>query len=691
MGSGLLAGCATAQQTGEPRLFANPPALTSAAPAAVPGRGAMLVSQPPAGNKLSYDLTIKMTRGHIFDPAHNRDQPVRLRSYVDTNLLPASNRRGKKRFIAPLINATPGDTVRVMLRNTLAADPSCAHEGPLPETPHCFNGTNLHTHGLWISPTGNSDNVLLSINPGVDFQYEYNIPVDHPAGTFWYHPHRHGSTALQVSSGMAGALIIRGDRKPRGVKGTRKAKNGDLDTLLVAKNGTPFKERTVVFEQIQYACLGPDGKLKYRIDKDGNKVIDWSCKPREVGVIESYDQFGPGTWAASGRWTSINGTVLPTFHDVKTGQVERWRLIHAGVRDTIIMQFRKASSSLAVPQRLAKTSLPKTLKEDCSGDPVPYQVVAADGLTMDRTITTDKVTLQPGYRYDLLTIFPEPGLYCMIEPPSPRSGSVSDANEAPNLLGYVKVSGGKAIAVSKITEKLVETLVQSAEAHMPVGVKKQIVRDLKRTDPKSQKPTPHLTRFVAHPTVTEAEVAASKLKTEEMVFFIDVVSDPKNVGFFVGNSFDVVRNPRGKYVPKGAAPYGPDRVDRALALGKTQQWELRSYSVSHPFHIHVNPFQIVAVYDPDGKDVSLPGVVEHEGTKDEDSQFAGLKGVWKDTLWVKTDLNPGQLTNPPKDYYRMIVRTRYQRYIGEFVLHCHILDHEDQGMMQNVSVVLPQH
>ena len=37
----------------------------------------------------------------------------------------------------------------------------------------------------------------------------------------------------------------------------------------------------------------------------------------------------------------------------------------------------------------------------------------------------------------------------------------------------------------------------------------------------------------------------------------------------------------------------------------------------------------------------------------------------------------------------LVVRTRYQRYIGEYVLHCHILDHEDQGMMQNVRVLLP--
>jgi FtsP/CotA-like multicopper oxidase with cupredoxin domain len=37
----------------------------------------------------------------------------------------------------------------------------------------------------------------------------------------------------------------------------------------------------------------------------------------------------------------------------------------------------------------------------------------------------------------------------------------------------------------------------------------------------------------------------------------------------------------------------------------------------------------------------------------------------------------------------VVVRTRYQRYIGEYVLHCHILDHEDRGMMQNVRIDVP--
>jgi FtsP/CotA-like multicopper oxidase with cupredoxin domain len=71
------------------------------------------------------------------------------------------------------------------LHNKLPADPSCTAQGGDVNDPHCFNGTNLHSHGLWVSPSGNSDNVLLSINPGVSFEYIYNLPLDHPAGTFW--------------------------------------------------------------------------------------------------------------------------------------------------------------------------------------------------------------------------------------------------------------------------------------------------------------------------------------------------------------------------------------------------------------------------------------------------------------------------------------------------------------------------
>jgi FtsP/CotA-like multicopper oxidase with cupredoxin domain len=91
----------------------------------------------------------------------------------------------------PTLQVNPGDTLRVRLENDLVDQ-----------------ATNLHTHGLVIDPSGNSDNVLLSIPPGYTNVYEYKISKDQEPGVNWYHPHRHGYTAEQVYRGLAGFLVI---------------------------------------------------------------------------------------------------------------------------------------------------------------------------------------------------------------------------------------------------------------------------------------------------------------------------------------------------------------------------------------------------------------------------------------------------------------------------------------------------
>ena len=70
--------------------------------------------------------------------------------------------------------------------------------------------TNLHTHGLHVSPKAPSDDVLLRSSRATRFHYRYEIPADHPGGTYWYHAHRHMLTDDQVSAGMFGMLIVRG-------------------------------------------------------------------------------------------------------------------------------------------------------------------------------------------------------------------------------------------------------------------------------------------------------------------------------------------------------------------------------------------------------------------------------------------------------------------------------------------------
>ena len=97
--------------------------------------------------------------------------------------------------------------------------------------------------------------------------------------------------------------------------------------------------------------------------------------------------------------------------------------------------------------------------------------------------------------------------------------------------------------------------------------------------------------------------------------------------------------------------YG-DIAPRVLTLDTVDEWVLNSGQSGHPYHIHVNPFQII----------------EEGGVRIPDEET-----IWRDTVFVPQDET-------------IITRTHYQRFDGEFVLHCHILDHEDNGMMQNVQV-----
>lgn len=644
-----------------PVLKSAPPGAPSDSPAFVAVGAAPAARHLPMRGDRIYDLKIQYTPSQLYNPSTGTFDKVYLRSYNGRDVDPT------RPYVSPTIEAIPGDTVRVTLDNQLPAgpqpgDPGCEAKGIPHDTPHCFNGTNLHTHGLWVNPAGNGDNVLLSINPLTKFTYEYNIPSDHPSGTFWYHTHRHGSTALQVSSGMAGALIIRGSRLPTATT------QGDLDTLIPV-DAVP--ERVLVMQQIQYACRnaptvqGQLGTIKQ--DINGRYI----CNPGDVGKIEAYDQFGPGTWPNSGRYTSINGAVFnPNAPGMAAtqGRIERWRMIHAGVRDTISLQFFKVRDGRLKTggRTLVKAGGDAAfIKQSCGTTPLPYTLVAADGLTMAAAQQTTLATFQPGYRFDALVVFPDAGRYCVIDSNAPKAGAVNGLNIGPRLLGLVDVAPGT--AVGNMGSYVRDRLVALAQANMPADIQAKVVADLKAGTKFSS--------FVPHPDIGDAEVAGNG--TQELTFFIDTTTGP--VTFEVGNTLKTA----------DARPYDPARIDRRLPLGKAQEWTMQSHFVSHPFHIHVNPFQIVSITDPNGKDVSDPEAVDDAGGAPIDPQYRGLKGVWKDTLWIKSLLPNANAPAGFSGLYTIKVRTRYERYIGEFVLHCHILDHEDQGMMQNVAVVLP--
>ena len=88
------------------------------------------------------------------------------------------------------------------------------------------------------------------------------------------------------------------------------------------------------------------------------------------------------------------------------------------------------------------------------------------------------------------------------------------------------------------------------------------------------------------------------------------------------------------------------RVNTRVRLNDVEDWRIiNKASIDHPFHLHTNRFQVL-------KRNGRP-----EPTR-----------AWKDTVGLK-------------GYESVTIRVRFDDFAGRTVYHCHILDHEDQGMM----------
>jgi suppressor of ftsI len=96
------------------------------------------------------------------------------------------------RYMPPTLRIRPGDRVELAMENRLG------------------KYTNLHVHGLHVSPSGNSDNIFIHIHPGQTFHYSYRFPSTLPPGTYWYHSHAHAMSAPQVAGGMSGVIVVDG-------------------------------------------------------------------------------------------------------------------------------------------------------------------------------------------------------------------------------------------------------------------------------------------------------------------------------------------------------------------------------------------------------------------------------------------------------------------------------------------------
>ncbi|HEU4874603.1 MAG TPA: multicopper oxidase domain-containing protein [Pyrinomonadaceae bacterium] len=392
-------------------------------------------------------------------------------------------------------------------------------------------------------------------------------------GTHWYHAHKHGSTAINLANGMAGALIIEGDYDA-GLQSYYQSKGVNLKA----------NEKVLVLQQISATV----GLLRPR----GTKDFVW-----------------------------VNGQYQPVI-EMRPNETQFWRIINTCHQQAVPLDQSNAIKWVQTAQDGIQLD-PQNYNPDpnfkSNTFPNPPQAFQVNGT--GPWFSTG--SLAPGNRIDLLVQAP------------------STANNYPvtfggTLLFTVKVTGTAVPAVPFPTQAQFPKMPGFlSDIVPPTGM---VVRNIRFNTTKTQ---------FASPTPTPTPQGTQRGR------------NPSNA------PPPLVPNAPPTHTINGKQFSG--EIDQYMKLGATEEWNLFNDSITggpvHPFHIHVNPFQIVRWFDPAIMAPSLRST-----------------GVPMRSPWVWWD----NFAIPVQGWVTMW--TRFVDFTGTYVFHCHILGHEDRGMMQLVNV-----
>src|SRR6266705_2623847 len=208
---------------------------------------------------------------------------------------------------APTLRLSPGDQLKITYVNDLPTKPkeSCAI------TP-CMDMTNLHFHGLTVSPDAPQDDVLdMMAMPGQSLRYTVQIPKDHPPGLYWYHTHPHGESHRQVLDGMSGAIVIEG-----------------IESYFPPLAGLP--ERVLVVRGRSIVNDPQSTDLKHRVELSSDICGAEPEAPQEV--------------------FTLNGSVRPQI-EIAPGERQFWRFVNASADRYLDLQVEGQTFEIVAMDR----------------------------------------------------------------------------------------------------------------------------------------------------------------------------------------------------------------------------------------------------------------------------------------------------------------------------------------------------
>jgi FtsP/CotA-like multicopper oxidase with cupredoxin domain len=486
----------------------------------------------------------------------------------------------------PVISKTKGPSVFLNKVDPLgfAIDGVCTPSTPIDKfavdwasMPKNYNWTNLHLHGLQITPhlfepLGTLEPTAhhIVIKPGEEKIYNFKIAEDQPPGTYWYHPHHHNSVAVQAWSGMAGMVIVRGKY------------DDELKSFGVTR-------------EIPFAVHDPH----YTVDKAPTRSVPGVA--RVARFLASQNGEDDYTFMVMGRYR-------PEYV-VKRNEIVLLRHLTATIEN--VSGFRVV--------RRTSSGTPQAPSSD--RDNLPFWIIASDGICYGEPVKRTVMVSGGGERHDILLQLPRSGIYEIWS----------------DHCGTIQFFGG--------------------------GPKDQLLATLRVTEETARGQTP-----ISEMAFTPGVAPEKDIKPEEIVrrrqLVFDLEGDSCRIPFpqFRINSRD----------------YKHDETYFDVKAGTAEEWILTNPSAgTHPFHIHVNPFQVKETFSAlTVNDKLVPPTRRSIVAKRiEAMSHIDRPNMWRDSVII-----------PPKGMLRVWMRFD-PRWVGKTVFHCHFLAHEETGMMQNFRIV----
>ncbi|MGB3207519.1 MAG: DUF4114 domain-containing protein [Crinalium sp.] len=576
-----------------------------------------------------------------------------------------------------MIITEPGDTLNLTLVNDLTKNKDSSEQPK--------DNSNFHGHGLHVSPVGKGDNVLVEVKPGESQNINIAIPDNQTIGTDWYHPHLHGQTTVQLGSGLAGQLIVAAPHdladidkaNPKEVPAHYFAINsfGIQQQLREGKAGDPLNQSSTevpagtpidnlgteadgdpVYQLSDAPFMGYNGKTATGLYDPTQPTGDSSKQP----PLFPYGG-GPQEEPVENVIHTVNGQYNPTLK-IPTGEWHTFSFTNMNPNAFHVLQV---------------------VKEDSQGNLTP-QTTSLIGIDGDVSGTSaDKrreikelPVLNPGGRLTIQEWFETPGTYYVLSnateeilgddaPVLTKDKGFQDGhlNWGSQVLATIKVEGD-AKPTGAIPEPLSISQAQSQKND-------DFVKSVKDGDFTQERTFTWSASFAdkADPTVPPSDAEPI---TFEGVYRI-------NGKYFSLESMTPLAMPmlgtQEKWTIVNESGIGP--FGAALT-----EW--------HPFHIHQNEFSVLSIngipvdelssqYKLDGRLSDTIGLspTYKTGTATKDNPYGEILPEYSGPN-QKNDVSPSEVE----------LAMKFEDYPGTFVNHCHILFHEDAGMMAPVRIIL---